>query len=112
MHPLDAVVKRGPRLENPAEGEIACSGPPGVASSVESRADAVAGGSEVVADATCAGFAAALAPGCSPRLRLPPPLVNPDVRISRIRLPDWVHDLALADRPRCAYRRQSTPSSP
>jgi hypothetical protein len=47
-----------------------------------------------------------------PWLRLPSPLVKPDVRISRIRLSDWLHLAAVGGGPTCTRRSRSTPSSP
>src|SRR3954470_13484055 len=44
--------------------------------------------------------------------RFPSPLVKPDVRISRIRLSDWLHPKAHGGGPRCTRRRRSTPSAP
>jgi len=40
------------------------------------------------------------------------PLIKPDVRISRIRLSDWLHRKARGGRRRCPPRRQCTASSP
>jgi len=54
--------------------------------SVESRAGAVARGS-----VSC------------------PPLIEPDVRVSRIRLSDWFHARARAGAPTCSGRRRWTP---
>ena len=47
-----------------------------------------------------------------PKLRFPSPLIEPDVRISRIRLSDWFHVKAHADRPTCSDRSRRTPISP
>jgi hypothetical protein len=44
--------------------------------------------------------------------RLPSPLIKPDVRISRIRLSDWLHFAAVGGAPRCIQRSRSTPSFP
>src|SRR3954454_7468275 len=44
--------------------------------------------------------------------RFPSPLVKPDVRISRIRLSDWLHREAHGGGPRCTRRSRSTPSAP
>src|ERR687898_1008877 len=46
------------------------------------------------------------------QLRLPSPLVKPDVRISRIRLSDWLHRRAHGGGPKRTRRRCSTPSAP
>ena len=45
-------------------------------------------------------------------LRLPSPLIKPDVRVSRIRLSDWLRRKAHGGGPRCVRLRSSTPSSP
>ncbi len=44
--------------------------------------------------------------------RLPSPLIKPDVRVSRIRLSDWLHLKARGGGPRCTRRRWNTPSVP
>src|SRR4051794_24764151 len=44
--------------------------------------------------------------------RFPSPLVKPDVRITRIRLSDWLHREAHGGGPRCTRRRRSTPNAP
>ena len=44
--------------------------------------------------------------------RFPSPLIKPDVRISRIRLSDWLHPEAHGGGPRCTRRRRSTPNPP
>jgi hypothetical protein len=44
--------------------------------------------------------------------RLPSPLIKPDVRISRIRLSDWLHLVAVGGGPMCIRRSRSTPSFP
>ena len=48
----------------------------------------------------------------APWLRLPSPLIKPDVRISRIRLSDWLHLEAHGRAPSWSRRSRSTPSSP
>jgi hypothetical protein len=48
----------------------------------------------------------------SASLRLPSPLIKPDVRISRIRLSDWLHLEAHGGAPSWSRRSRSTPSSP
>lgn len=45
-------------------------------------------------------------------LRFPSPLIKPDVRISRIRLSDWLHREAHGGGPKWTRRRWSTPSAP
>ena len=45
-------------------------------------------------------------------LRFPSPLIKPDVRISRIRLSDWLHLVAVGGGPMCIRRSRSTPSFP
>ena len=45
-------------------------------------------------------------------LRFPSPLIEPDVRISRIRLSDRGHRQARGRAPRCTRRRRKTPSGP
>ena len=50
--------------------------------------------------------------GAVAMLRFPSPLVKPDVRISRIRLSDWLHLMAIGGAPRCIRRSRSTPKSP
>ena len=52
-------------------------------------------------------------------LRFPSPLIEPDVRISRIRLSDWIHRMAsgssvhgsafLGSGPMCTRRKRKTP---
>ena len=49
---------------------------------------------------------------CSRQLRLPSPLIKPDVRVSRIRLSDWLHRRAHGGGPKWTRRRWSTPSAP
>src|SRR4051794_6435418 len=44
--------------------------------------------------------------------RFPSPLIKPDVRISRIRLSDWLHLEADGRAPTWTWRSRSTPSSP
>ena len=44
--------------------------------------------------------------------RFPSPLIKPDVRISRIRLSDWLHLMAHGGGPIWTRRRRSTPSVP
>jgi hypothetical protein len=44
--------------------------------------------------------------------RFPFPLIKPDVRISRIRLSDWLHRKAHGRGPRWTRRKRSTPISP
>ena len=44
--------------------------------------------------------------------RFPSPLIKPDVRISRIRLSDWLHLAAVGGAPMCIRRSRSTPSFP
>ncbi len=44
--------------------------------------------------------------------RFSSPLVKPDVRVSRIRLSDWLHREAHGGGPRWTRRRCSTPSAP
>src|SRR5215217_5043284 len=44
--------------------------------------------------------------------RFPSPLIKPDVRISRIRLSDWLHREAHGGGPRCTRRSRNTPNSP
>ena len=45
-------------------------------------------------------------------LRLPSPLIKPDVRIARIRLSDWLHRKVHGGDPMCMRLRSSTPRSP
>lgn len=45
-------------------------------------------------------------------LRLPSPLIKPDVRVARIRLSDWLHRQAHGGDPMCMRLRRSTPNSP
>src|SRR5579872_3839176 len=45
-------------------------------------------------------------------LRLPSPLIEPDVRISRIRLSDRLHDKAHGGGVRASLRNRTTPSLP
>ena len=45
-------------------------------------------------------------------LRFPSPLIKPDVRISRIRLSDWLHRKAHGGDILRTRRSRSTPSSP
>src|SRR5580658_9807722 len=45
-------------------------------------------------------------------LRFPSPLIKPDVRISRIRLSDWVHCKARGGGSRCKRLSWRTPRSP
>ena len=45
-------------------------------------------------------------------LRFPSPLIKPDVRISRIRLSDWLHGKAHGGAPRWTRRSCKTPSAP
>ncbi len=40
----------------------------------------------------------------------PSPLIKPDVRISRIRLSDWLHLAAVGGAPMCSRRSRNTPS--
>jgi hypothetical protein len=42
--------------------------------------------------------------------RFPSPLIKPDVRISRIRLSDWLHLAAVGGAPMCIRRSRSRPS--
>ena len=42
--------------------------------------------------------------------RFPSPLIKPDVRISRIRLSDWLHLATVGGAPMCIRRSWSTPS--
>src|ERR687897_599307 len=51
-------------------------------------------------------------PALREKLRLPSPLVKPDVRISRIRLSDWLHRKAHGGSPKWTRLRWSTPSAP
>jgi hypothetical protein len=44
-------------------------------------------------------------------LRFPSPLIKPDVRISRIRLSDWLHGEAHGGAPRWTRRSCKTPSA-
>ena len=44
--------------------------------------------------------------------RFPSPLIKPDVRISRIRLSDWLHRMTHGGGPKWTRRRWSTPSTP
>ena len=44
--------------------------------------------------------------------RFPSPLIEPDVRISRIRLSDRVHRQTHGGAARCTRRNRSTPSEP
>jgi hypothetical protein len=44
-------------------------------------------------------------PKKKPRLRFPSPLIEPDVRISRIRLSDKIHRQAHGRAPKCTRRR-------
>src|SRR3954454_1946234 len=44
--------------------------------------------------------------------RFPSPLIKPDVRISRIRLSDWLHLEADGRAPTWTWRSRSTPRSP
>src|SRR5215212_5626655 len=44
--------------------------------------------------------------------RFPSPLIKPDVRISRIRLSDWLHLQAHGGGPRWTRRSWRTPSAP
>jgi len=53
------------------------------------------------------GAAAAKSP-----LRFPSPLIEPDVRISRIRLSERVHRKAHGRAPKCTRRSRNTPSGP
>src|SRR4029453_9526111 len=48
---------------------------------------------------------------CPRQLRLPSPLIKPDVRVSRIRLSDWLHRRAHGGGPKWTRRRWSTPSA-
>jgi hypothetical protein len=48
--------------------------------------------------------------GMSPRFSSP--LIKPDVRISRIRLSDWLHCKAHGSGPKWTRRRWNTPSGP
>ena len=52
----------------------------------------------------------AVAAHASPRL--PSPLIEPDVRISRIRLSDRVHRQTHGGAARCTWRNRNTPSEP
>jgi len=45
-------------------------------------------------------------------LRLPSPLIKPDVRVARIRLSDWLRRRAHGGDPMCMRLRRSTPNSP
>ena len=54
--------------------------------------------------------AVAWAVSASPRF--PSPLIKPDVRVSRIRLSDWLHLEAHGRAPTWTWRSRSTPSSP
>jgi hypothetical protein len=45
-------------------------------------------------------------------LRFPSPLIKPDVRISRIRLTDWLHLAAHGGGPKWIARNRITPKSP
>src|ERR1700745_3852767 len=47
-----------------------------------------------------------------PSLPFPSPLIEPDVRISRIRLSDWLHLEAHDGRLPWSLRSRTTPSSP
>ena len=58
------------------------------------------------------GFHPMPVPQFAPWLRFPSPLIEPDVRFSRIRLSDWFHFKAHADRPTCSVRNRRTPISP
>jgi len=42
--------------------------------------------------------------------RFPSPLIKPDVRISHIRLSDWLHLAAVGSAPMCTRLSRSTPS--
>jgi hypothetical protein len=44
--------------------------------------------------------------------RFPSPLIKPDVRVSRIRLSDWLHLTTHGGGPIWTCRRRSTPSVP
>jgi hypothetical protein len=44
--------------------------------------------------------------------RFPSPLIKPDVRVSRIRLADWLHFTAHGGGPIWTCRRRSTPNVP
>jgi len=44
--------------------------------------------------------------------RFPSPLIEPDVRISRIRLSDRIHRQTHGAAARCTWRNRSTPSEP
>ena len=44
--------------------------------------------------------------------RFPSPLIEPDVRISRIRLSDRFHRQTHGQAPRCTRRRCNTPNEP
>jgi hypothetical protein len=48
----------------------------------------------------------------SSMLRLHIPLIEPDVRISRIRLSDWFHVVAHTGAPTCIALRRWTPNLP
>jgi hypothetical protein len=50
--------------------------------------------------------------GDSKLFRFPAPLIEPDVRIARIRLSDRIHGPAVGRAPRCTRRICSTPSGP
>src|SRR5271165_692222 len=45
-------------------------------------------------------------------LRFPSPLIKPDVRISRIRLSDWLHGEAFGAGLGWCFQSETTPSSP
>src|ERR1700730_3127102 len=49
--------------------------------------------------------------GHAATLRFPSPLIKPDVRISRIRLSDWLHRKAHVGTLHARDQRRSTPSS-
>ena len=53
---------------------------------------------------------AVVGPSAPPRF--PSPLIKPDVRISRIRLSDWLHLATVGGAPMCIRRSRSTPSFP
>jgi len=59
-----------------------------------------------------AAFATAPVPQSIPSLRLPSPLVEPDVRISRIRLSDWFHVTAHAGAGPCRGPSRAIPNGP
>src|SRR5689334_2517299 len=50
--------------------------------------------------------------GAAAALRFPSPLIKPDVRISRIRLSDWLHPAAIDGAPMWSRRSRTTPSFP